>query len=751
VEGGDKGRDADADFQPQNGEVEPAAAMRQQLESAMRGAHAPMAWLKSNTAGVRDAAAARLGTGGVVQNNGGVANGERALGGDIGYGQAAWQEQRQDLEQKLHAIAVESDGLRVQLQRACDSREALTLTAKSKDEQIAAVLAEGAQLSARQAEQEKALKKLRKEKEELERAVAEKDGFAARVRSLEAMNTALRKSADGSASAHELVAAKDDQIAQVLAEGDALSRKQAELERALKAQRKQLREAEVVAEKTSAKLAVSKSAIEQRDAKLKLVEAAELRGRRAGEECSNRNVALERELLDKDRAIADALTDTMAARAELDNVRRQAGHTKDLRSQIGRVAESEAVARSTLVASLVEVELIAASAGSREAELFRALKETRREAGQQADAAAWRENMFTQQLRDMHARCDSAERRAEQLVTAVPDATRPLLAQLAAALAVGATRAEAWGADEATLSARAAHFESLANEAAAKRVAAEGEAEEARTRCSAAERLAERERTSARAAEEEAASERVRASKAAASVSKQTLAFRAAAERSANAADEARAAEARARLLLEEERAAAQTSAAEAAVNLSDARTQLAAAKASANEIFSRQRAGDALPRADSRGASRGGGGLDALLAGAAGGGLDSDLAQPASAAEVEWQGAQQRQRAGELSHLNSQLRELETCRGELLGDVSLLTGRVDELSTHLKAREREAAEAGALAARHAAALELIGEQQEELDALAADLDDVKAEWRRQVLEWCPPDSGDRPASLPLT
>ncbi|KAJ1637883.1 hypothetical protein T492DRAFT_1140317 [Pavlovales sp. CCMP2436] len=324
-------------------------------------------------------------------------------------------------------------------------------------------------------------------------------------------------------------------------------------------------------------------------------------------------------------------------------------------------------------------------------------------------------------------------------------------------------RAEAWGADEATLSARAAHFESLANEAAAKRVAAEGEAEEARTRCSAAERLAERERTSARAAEEEAASERVRASKAAASVSKQTLAFRAAAERSANAADErwmasaavavdeARAAEARARLLLEEERAAAQTSAAEAAVNLSDARTQLAAAKASANEIFSRQRAGDALPRADSRGASRGGGGLDALLAGAAGGGLDSDLAQPASAAEVEWQGAQQRQRAGELSHLNSQLRELETCRGELLGDVSLLTGRVDELSTHLKAREREAAEAGALAARHAAALELIGEQQEELDALAADLDDVKAEWRRQVLEWCPPDSGDRPASLPLT
>ncbi|KAJ1637884.1 hypothetical protein T492DRAFT_270991 [Pavlovales sp. CCMP2436] len=57
--------------------------------------------------------------------------------------------------------------------------------------------------------------------------------------------------------------------------------------------------------------------------------------------------------------------------------------------------------------------------------------------------------MFTQQLRDMHARCDSAERRAEQLVTAVPDATRPLLAQLAAALAVGATVSQKKNAGQA--------------------------------------------------------------------------------------------------------------------------------------------------------------------------------------------------------------------------------------------------------------------------------------------------------------
>lgn len=70
---------------------------------------------------------------------------------------------------------------------------------------------------------------------------------------------------------------------------------------------------------------------------------------------------------------------------------------------------------------------------------------------------------------------------------------------------------------------------------------------------------------------------------------------------------------------------------------------------------------------------------------------------------------------------------------------MASLTARVDELSAVLRAREREAADGAALGARHAAALELIGEQEEELDALRADLADVTREWQRQVQEWCPP------------
>jgi chromosome segregation ATPase len=119
------------------------------------------------------------------------------------------------------------------------------------------------------------------------------------------------------------------------------------------------------------------------------------------------------------------------------------------------------------------------------------------------------------------------------------------------------------------------------------------------------------------------------------------------------------------------------------------------------------------------------------------------------SAAEAEWVGAQRRQRTGEVVALHAQIQELESGRAALLDDVASLTGHVDQLSAELKARERELSELGALGSRHAAALELIGEQQEELDAVRADLDDVKSEWRRQVMEWCPNAAAPTPTGTP--
>jgi hypothetical protein len=278
--GGERGAD----------EVDAAAALRAQLA---RGASAPISWL---AAGVREATAAG-----------------RALGAGARAGGEApeeWDEQRKLLEGKLRALASESDRLRAELKRAVDAREAAAASAREKDAQIQQVLAEGEALSRRQAEQEKAIKRLRREKEEAERAADGAAALGARVASLQAENGALRRSADGSETAQTLLAEKDAQIQQVLAEGEALSRRQAELERALKQARAKQRDAEATAERLAADAAARAAAV---------AKVAELEREAA---------QLAHELLAKDRAIADALAASAAARADLESTRRQLGETR---------------------------------------------------------------------------------------------------------------------------------------------------------------------------------------------------------------------------------------------------------------------------------------------------------------------------------------------------------------------------------------------------------------------------------------
>ena len=257
--------------------------------------------------------------------------------------------------------------------------------------------------------------------------------LAAKTRECEEARKALQRQGDAAA----LVAEKDGIITQVMAEGQALSKKVGDLEAAQKKLRASLKEALSERGKLAAKLAAAEAKAAQAEATS--AEAV----RKALVEVTDTKQFYAAEMQKMQGAAADA-----DARAGLERRLRDA-HEKEARLE-------------DKVAALT-------------AQLSRAVEEaSRREDGLRAEVSA------------ANARCNEAEARHEELSARMPEATRPLLRQVEALQRAAAEQAGVWAATEAALCARADAADAAASKAATSAASAREALQVAQARAAAA-------------------------------------------------------------------------------------------------------------------------------------------------------------------------------------------------------------------------------------------------------------------------
>lgn len=104
-------------------------------------------------------------------------------------------------------------------------------------------------------------------------------------------------------------------------------------------------------------------------------------------------------------------------------------------------------ARTELESQLREVQ-------EREAMLVQALEELRQTLSRKEQQAVFREDMLRRDIEDLQKRYQATERRCEELISQVPESTRPLLRQIEAMQETTARKAEAWAAVERSLNSR---------------------------------------------------------------------------------------------------------------------------------------------------------------------------------------------------------------------------------------------------------------------------------------------------------
>lgn len=565
---------------------------------------------------------------------------------------------------------------------------------------------------------------LRAEVERLKKAVAESIGpaevealreeFGERLSASERKVYALSKERDmlkrevaQLADAAKLVRERDQTIAAVMEEGEALSKKQASQEASMRKLRGLLKEAE------------------------------------GARDTANKQLETERAAAISSRAHADKMEQKLAQAVEhaaREVTELKEAHSAELASAKAETAKSKAAESAEAQADLNRrVE----QASEIERDLNSQIAALQDAAARREAAMERREKDFAQEREEMEERCRAAEARHEELAARVPEATRPLLRQIEAMQSQATSRAEAWEAVERSLTRRCEDAEAASDEAEIKCSAACELADKLK------EALAEAEATAAAAAEREAGAvaeaELMRAQtdalKTEAAEAAEAQAY---AERSAERArsEAGRAAEAaKGAISSERDRAEAAEHALKRA-KAEGAETERALKRQieSLEEVVEEGR-NRAVADAMSARTGMGGGGSAAAAAAAVATGAQAtrtrsrDSAPTKGPLTIELLQEQVRRRDAELDSLEATVRELEAMRTSLADELVLSAQRDASANVSAAAAVETERELKELQARHAAALELMGERDEEVEELRNDLADVKTLYREQVDE----------------
>ncbi|KAK4267436.1 hypothetical protein QN277_024216 [Acacia crassicarpa] len=239
----------------------------------------------------------------------------------------------------------------------------------------------------------------------------------------------LRREQSKKSDAAALLKEKDEIINQVMAEGEELSKKQAAQESTIRKLRAQIRELEEEKKVLTTKLQVEENKVES---------------------------------IKRDKMATESLLQETIEKHQAELTAQKDYYTNALAA--AKEAEALAEARVNNEAR-IELESRLREAEERESMLVQALEELRQTLSRKEQQAVFKEDMLRRDIEDLQKRYQESERRCEELVAQVPESTRPLLRQIEAIQETNARRAEAWATVERTLNSRVQEAEAKATAA----------------------------------------------------------------------------------------------------------------------------------------------------------------------------------------------------------------------------------------------------------------------------------------------
>ncbi|KAK1289155.1 Golgin candidate 5 [Acorus calamus] len=207
---------------------------------------------------------------------------------------------------------------------------------------------------------------------------------------------ALRREQNKKSDATALLKEKDEIINQVMAEGEELSKKQAAQEAQIRKLRAQIREFEEEKQRLNSKLQVEETKVES---------------------------------MKRDKAATEKLLQETIEKSQAELAAQKEIYTNALNA--AKEAEALAEARANSEAK-IELERRLKESGEREAMLVQTLEELRQTLSRTEQQAVFREEMLRRDIDDLQKRYQASELRCEELITQVPESTRPLLRQIEA-------------------------------------------------------------------------------------------------------------------------------------------------------------------------------------------------------------------------------------------------------------------------------------------------------------------------------
>lgn len=525
----------------------------------------------------------------------------------------------------------------------------------------------------------------------------------------------LRREHNKKSDAAALLKEKDEIINQVMAEGEELSKKQAAQESTIRKLRAQIRELEEEKKGLMTKVQVEENKVES---------------------------------IKKDKTATENLLQETIEKHQAELSAQKVYYTNALSA--AKEAEALAEARANNEAR-TELESRLREAEERETMLVQALEELRQTLSRKEQQAVFREEMLRRDVEDLQKRYQASERRCEELITQVPDSTRPLLRQIEAMQETTARRAEAWAAVERSLNSRLQEAEAKAADA------------EERER-SVNERLSQ---TLSRINVLEAQISCLRSEQTQLSRSLEKERQRAAENRQEYLAakEEADTQEGRANQLegqIKELRQKHKAELHDALIHRELLQQEIEREKAARLELertahIHSASASDKTPIARSNSAFENGNLTRKLSSASSLGSIEesyflqasldtsdslSERRNPGEATMSPYYMKSMtpsafesalRQKEGELASYMSRLASMESIRDSLAEELVKMTSQCEKLQAESALLPGVRAELDALRRRHSAALELMGERDEELEELRADIVDLKEMYREQV------------------
>lgn len=601
---------------------------------------------------------------------------------------------------------VELEKLRREMKMMDAALQGAARQSQSKADEIARLMNENEQLKS-------AIDELKGKSAE-EEMDALKDEYHQRVATLERKVYALTKERDTlrreqnkKSDAAALLKEKDEIISQVMAEGEELSRKQAAQEATIRKLRTQVRELEEEKQRMNSKIQVEETKVES---------------------------------IKRDKAATEKLLQETIERNQSELAAQKEFYTNALSA--AKEAEALAEARVNTEAK-VELESRLREAGEKENMLINTIDELRNALTRQEQEAAFREERLKRDHDDLQKRYQASELRYNELVTQVPESTRPLLRQIEAMQESAARREEAWTGVERTLNSRLQEAEAKAAASEEKERSINERLSQSLSRITVLETQITILRTEQTQLSRSLEKERQRASES----RQEYLAIK----------EEAAIQEGRAKQLeeeIKELRARHKKELQEAAEHRGLLETDLErekAARAELEKTSSREPPKIPLPDQTRNAPVR------RLSSALSVGSLEEshflqaslDLSDSSSlerrmSAENNMSyylrsmtpsafESALRQKDGELASYMSRLASLESIRNSLAEELVKLTEQCEKLRTEAAALPGLRAELEALKQRHFQALELMGERDEELEELRNDIVDLKDMYREQV------------------